>query len=55
MNIENELNELRELLNRLEVGKPGNWLGHWAKSLRMKKVKGQIEELEKQLKEQKND
>jgi|LakMenEpi03Aug12_release.lakeMendotaPanAssembly.Ray.scaffolds.fasta_scaffold3939859_1 hypothetical protein len=53
MSIEHHLQDLRMVLKHTEEGKPGNWLGHWAKSLKVKKMREKIRELEKQLNKQK--
>lgn len=55
MNHEHHLQELRMKLEHLEKEPPQNWLGKWAKSLKVKRVKEKIRELEKEIKKHKND
>lgn len=52
MEIQEQIKELQLKLKKVEDGKPGNWLGHWAKSLVLKKIKAEISDLEKQLNKQ---
>lgn len=44
-----ELQLLREELKKVESDEPGNWLGHWAKSIRMKNLKLKISDIELKL------
>ena len=43
------LKELKEQLVKVENGQPGNWLGHWAKSIRTKALKSRIADIESDL------
>jgi hypothetical protein len=47
------LKDLKESLKKVEESRPGNWLGHWAKSIRMKSIKHRICEIEDDLKNRK--
>ena len=49
MKIRKELELLKEELKRLEEGQPGNWLGHWAKSLKIESTKRKIKSIENKL------
>lgn len=45
------LKALKASLKKIEDNdkKPGNWLGHWARSLKIKSIKHRIEEIEHEL------
>ena len=48
------LKELKESLKKVEQAHPHNWLGKWAKNIKMKSIKHRIEEIEMDLKNKKN-
>ena len=45
------LKELRTSLKKVEDTdkKPGNWLGHWARGIKIKLIKDRISEIEREL------
>ncbi len=47
------LKTLKENLKEVEAGIPQNWLGKWAKQVRLKSISKRIQELEKQIKNKK--
>lgn len=55
MNHEHHAEELRMKLKHMEEQPAQNWLGKWAKSIQVSKIKNKIRELEKQIKKNKND
>jgi ABC-type long-subunit fatty acid transport system fused permease/ATPase subunit len=47
------LKVLKESLKEVEAGVPVNWLGKWAKQVRIVSITKRIKELEKQIKNKK--
>ena len=47
------LKGLKQSLKRVEETKPDNWLGKWAKQVKMKSIKHRIDELETRLNKKK--
>lgn len=48
------LKGLKESLKKVEEAHPHNWLGKWAKSIKVKSIKHRICEIENDLKSRKN-
>lgn len=47
------LKELKMSLKKIEENEPHNWLGHWAKNLKLKAIKNRISDIETDLKNRK--
>lgn len=47
------LKGLKESLKKVEESEPHNWLGKWAKSIKLKSIKHRIYAIESDLKERK--
>lgn len=48
------LKQLKINLKKVEQSQPGNWLGHWAKSLKLRAINNRILDIETDLKNKKN-
>jgi hypothetical protein len=54
MSLREEIEKLKETLADMESRQAQNWLGKWAKSLKLKEIKDKIQELETRYKKNKN-
>ena len=49
MNKEHHIQELRMKIEHMKKEAPQNWLGNWAKSIKVRNIEKKIKELEKSL------
>lgn len=50
MNKEHHLQELRMTIEHMKKEQPQNWIGKWAKAVKVRNIEKKIKELEKSLK-----